>query len=159
MIKDKKLRLQALLLVLMLGFLCFRVVPPAVAHAAPIIELNTFYTVTLAPGETKEFSIYISYERYFVVETRGNADTYLTVEGLSVGTLADDDSGVGQNACIGFVSEIGKLPTIKIRLYNPNASGTVTLQVRQQQAVEAFCVNLNDNSPVDYAKICQIEAE
>lgn len=74
MTSNKKFRLQTLLLTLVFGFLCLLIVNPAIAHAASNIELNTFYTVTLAAGETKEFSIHIHYTRYFVVETRGNAD-------------------------------------------------------------------------------------
>lgn len=44
MTRNKKLRLQTLLLTLVFGFLCLLIVNPAIAHAASNIELNTFYT-------------------------------------------------------------------------------------------------------------------
>ena len=70
---------------------------------------------------------------FYVVETTGSKDTYLTVEGLSSGTLTDDDSGSGLNACIGFRGE-NKNITIKLRGYSASITGNTTLQIRKQQA-------------------------
>lgn len=68
------------------------------------------------------------------METRGNLDTYLTIEGLGITPLTNDDGGVGNNACIGFRGVKGWI-TIKLRCYSPSLSGTTELQIRKQQAV------------------------
>lgn len=98
------------------------------------LSINIKYTENITANETKEFNYYIDDEMYYVVETRGNLDTYLTIEGLSSGTLTNDDNGVGTNACIGFKGEVGWI-TIKLRCYLSTVSGTTELQIRRQQAV------------------------
>lgn len=100
----------------------------------PDISLNIKYTENLSANETKNFCYYIDDEMYYVVETRGDLDTYLTIEGLSSGTLTDDDNGVGRNASIGFKGEVGWI-IIKLRCFSPTASGTTEIQIRRQQAV------------------------
>ncbi len=99
------------------------------------LSLNIKYSEYLNAGETKTFSFYIPDNMYYVVETRGDKDTYLTIEGLSISPLNDDDDdGVKNNACIGFAGEIGWI-TIKLRFFSPSTSGTTELQIRKQQAV------------------------
>ena len=97
-------------------------------------SLDIKYSEHISAGETKEFIYYLSDEMYYVVETRGNLDTYLTIEGLGSTSLTNDDGGIGNNACIGFKGIKGWI-TIKLRFFSSTLSGTTELQIRKQQAV------------------------
>lgn len=95
--------------------------------------LNMKYPENISAGETKEYTCYIPDSLNYVVETRGELDTYLIVEGLSTGTVENDNSGVGNNASIGFKGE-NKWITIKLRCKNSADFGTTEIQIRKQQA-------------------------
>ena len=118
------------------------------------INLNEKKNVSLSSGQTKSYYITLAQQKYYIVETFGNYDTYLIIKDLSEGTLLDDDSGVGLNAAIGF---IGEYKTIKIstRFAYTSMSGTYQLQIREQQAVlYGFDYSINTipslNSPNNY---------
>lgn len=88
--------------------------------------------VDIGAGETKKFTTDLSPKNmYWVIETRGTLDTYIT---LQVGNrlYEDDNSGVGENACIGFLWDAPL--TIKVKCKNSNESGRTQLQLRNQQA-------------------------
>jgi hypothetical protein len=106
------------------------------------LPLNTKMTVSVS-GFGKLFTVNISDTKYYVVETRGNIATNLAVIGLSSGTITDTNgSGVGDNACIGFVGEIG---TITIWL---TGTGTTEIQIRKQRAV-FYGFDYSINNPDD----------
>ena len=132
--KNQSFILMFLALFVMVA-ICISVVPYSTAYAATTesISLNAKVFVSLSGTTEKSYSITLQDTLFYVVETTGSKDTYLTVEGLSSGTLTDDDSGSGLNACIGFRGE-NKNITIKLRGYSASITGNTTLQIRKQQA-------------------------
>ena len=96
--------------------------------------LNMKYQEELLPGEEKQFTCYIPDTLYYIVETRGNLDTYLTIEGLNAGKIENDNNGTNNNAAIGFKGE-NSWVTIKLKCKNAEDFGTTEIQIRRQQAV------------------------
>ena len=105
----------------------------AETNDAQEIQLNTKYTVTLEKGSQKHFTIDITDNSYYVVETRGDLQVRVQVD-YNGKRYSDFTSGVDYNGCIGFV---GANTTVEITLQNVFIwnTGTTELQVRKQQAV------------------------
>lgn len=136
---SKKKNRSFILIVLALfvmEIICILVIPYSTVYAATTgsISLNAKVIVILSGKTEKVYSITLPDTLFYVVETTGLKDTYLTIEGLSSGTLTDDDSGSGLNACIGFRGEKNKNIIIKLRGYSTSTTGITILQIRKQQA-------------------------
>ncbi|MFA5561723.1 MAG: C25 family cysteine peptidase [Eubacteriales bacterium] len=122
---------------LLLVLLTFAIVLPMILPVSALVywlPINRLMRITLAPGETKEYGFNVADTDYYIIETSGSLDTYITVEGLSVGTLTNDDGGRGKNACVGFVGE-PTLVVFKVRCASPTDSGETTILLRRQTAV------------------------
>lgn len=135
---NKKIYKSLIGIILVLSFiltLCVSYSSQMIAEAATAenISLNTKISVELTGTTEKAYTITLADTLFYVVETTGTKDTYLKIEGLSVGILVDDDSGVDRNACIGFKGE-NKTITIKVRGFSSAVTGQIKLQIRKQQA-------------------------
>lgn len=121
------------LLLILLTFSLFSMTSLPI-YASTTLSLNTKLPVIINKGEIIPFTFSIPDTNYYVVETRGELDTFLSVEGLSGGTRYDDNSGVSSNACIGFTGEI-KTITIYLSCTYSSHYGNTNIQIRKQQAV------------------------
>lgn len=106
----------------------------AYADTIESLEINERKAVDINGYDIKRFSITLTDTKFYVVETIGTVDTFMSVYGLSEGMLIDTDSGEGDNACIAFR---GENTTIEIHVSGggENAVGQTTLQIRRQQAI------------------------
>ena len=105
----------------------------AFAESDRFITLNSQVYIDISGTSENAYYITLPDSQFYVVETKGNTDTYLKVVGLSTGNLTDDDSGSGLNACVGFRGE-GRKILIKVSGRFSSTIGSTKLQIRKQQA-------------------------
>lgn len=98
------------------------------------IPLNTKITKSISAGMDYIFSYNPTDSRMYVAETTGSTDTYMYVNNTQ-NIYTDDDSGIGNNSCIGFNAiAANKTIYIRVRHYSTTGTGAFTFQLRRQRA-------------------------
>ena len=107
----------------------------ALSDTINLNEINSFY---LSGLDVKTFYFTPSTDQYYVVETTGEYDTVIRISNLSVGSIVNDDGGIGNNGRIYFKGESARQVKIEVKFVEDyssfdNQSGFVKLQVRKQK--------------------------
>ncbi len=121
------------LILIFASILCMTGVTKSV-RASTAIYINQQYTGTLDAGEECVYELYIPSAGLYAVETTGGTDTYMTIE-VENHTYIDDNSGMDNNAAIGFRTTGACWGTVCIQhANNDTGTGTFSVQARKQRA-------------------------
>ncbi|MBN2605319.1 MAG: hypothetical protein JXR62_05835 [Bacilli bacterium] len=99
------------------------------------LSLNYLYETSISSaGETDTFKFTPSTSGYYVIETYGILDTYMSRYLSPYLTLTNDDGGERLNSNMGFSATSGQQYTFNIKAFSSSATGLYYIQVRRQTA-------------------------
>ncbi|MBF0624047.1 MAG: matrixin family metalloprotease [Magnetococcales bacterium] len=97
------------------------------------LRLLQSQTLSLAPGEQKDFNFSPDYSRSYTIQTFGTSDVIMVMHVQDNGQwrylTADDDSGVDRNAKIQRRLLKGRTYQIRVRLYYSDRAGETAIMV------------------------------
>jgi len=95
-----------------------------IAQSNRNLNLGTWVTGTLSPGEEEWFSVRVPETGYVVVETSGDIDTYLEAYTASRSFIGEDDDGGGNyNARLEIYAEANTTYLFKLAFYDEDEKG------------------------------------
>ncbi len=99
------------------------------------ISQNTLYETSISSaGQVDTFKFTPQFSGYYVIETYGTLDTYMSRYLSPYLTLTNDDGGEKRNATMGFYATGGRQYIFNVRAYSSNTTGDYYIQVRKQMA-------------------------
>jgi len=106
---------------------------PALTMQLKTLQPFQSVAVDLAAGQQVDFAIKPTSSRKYTIDTKGASDTLLVLfeetDGGPRYLSGDDDSGEDRNASITYKLFQGRSYIIRLRLYYPGQSGTVSLML------------------------------